>query len=305
MKMALMSKNKLKFIDGSLQIPAITNPLYSAWERCNTMVLSWLTHSLSQYITQRILWIDKAIDVWKDLKERFAQDNILRISDLQEEIFSLKQGDSSVTEYFTELKILWDEFINFKPLPVCSCPNRSICGAIVKIKKYQDHDYVIRFLKGLNEQFGTIKSQILLLDPFPSINKAFSLVIQQERHIGYSNASTFGANPIDVKAFVNKVSQDPRTRPFSSQKFAPKFFVGIGDNRFCTYCGKTRHKIKTCYKKHGYPLGYKQRFYNAYANMISFYELQHGDQQFTVNFTPQHSTPQGNHSSTSVALTQE
>lgn len=39
-------------------------------------------------------------------------------------------------------------------------------------------DNVIRFLKGLNDQFATMKSQIMLMEPLPSINKAFSLVVQ-------------------------------------------------------------------------------------------------------------------------------
>ncbi|KAJ0018794.1 hypothetical protein Pint_10557 [Pistacia integerrima] len=58
--MALLSKNKLKFLDGSLQAPSSIGSLYLAWERCNSMVMSWLTHSLSPSITHSILRIDKA-----------------------------------------------------------------------------------------------------------------------------------------------------------------------------------------------------------------------------------------------------
>lgn len=35
----------------------------------------------------------------------------------------------------------------------------------------------------LNEDFNVVKSQILLLDPLPILNKIFSLVIQHERQI--------------------------------------------------------------------------------------------------------------------------
>ena len=34
---------------------------------------------------------------------------------------------------------------------------------------------------GLNESYGAVQGQILLLDPLPSINKFFSLVLQEER----------------------------------------------------------------------------------------------------------------------------
>lgn len=44
------------------------------------------------------------------------------------------------------------------------------------MRRYGEGDYVIRFFKGLNEEFAVVRSQMMLLDPFPSINKAFSLI---------------------------------------------------------------------------------------------------------------------------------
>jgi hypothetical protein len=41
--------------------------------------------------------------------------------------------------------------------------------------------YIIRFLTGLNDSFAMVKSQILLLDPLPPMNKVFSMVLQHER----------------------------------------------------------------------------------------------------------------------------
>jgi len=39
------------------------------------------------------------------------------------------------------------------------------------------------FLKSLGENYSTVKIQILCMESLPNINKVFSLVIQQERHI--------------------------------------------------------------------------------------------------------------------------
>lgn len=159
--MALLSKNKLKFVDGSIRAPPVTDPLYPAWERCKTMVGSWLTKSLSSTIAHSILWLDKAYDIWDDLKDRLAQHDMLRISDLQEEIFGLKQGDLSVSDYFTKLKILWDEFTSLRPIKECVCVPSSSCEASKNAKIYREQDYVIRFLKGLNDRYATVKSQIM------------------------------------------------------------------------------------------------------------------------------------------------
>jgi len=106
MHMALLSKNKIKFVDGSIPVPMRTEPLFSAWERCNNMVISWLIHAVSPQIAQSIMWLDSAFDIWQDLKARFSQNNSFRICDLQMEVYTLQQGTLSVQEYFTKLKIL-------------------------------------------------------------------------------------------------------------------------------------------------------------------------------------------------------
>ncbi|KAK8921731.1 hypothetical protein KSP39_PZI020888 [Platanthera zijinensis] len=266
MKVALLSKNKVCFTDGSITPPSHTDTLYSPWERCNTMVLSWIHKSISDTILQSVLWIDNAFEVWSDLKDRFSQGDIFPISDLQEDIFRLRQGDSTVSEYFTKLKGLWDELEMFNPVPTCTCSIPCSCGVVQKIRKYRDQDYLIRFLKGLTEQYATVRSQIMLLDPLPTVNKAFSLVTQQERQFHSIIPSS-----TDVQTF-NTTGVLP-THP--SANWAQKNFnkgkgrgnknqisnagKGNSTNRLCTHCGKTNHTIDSCFYLHGFPPGYKTK----------------------------------------------
>lgn len=49
-------------------------------------------------------------------------------------------------------------------------------------KNYRLQDTIIQFLNGLNDYLSTVKSQILLMDSLPSLNKVFSIIIQRERH---------------------------------------------------------------------------------------------------------------------------
>lgn len=109
MRMASLSKNKLKFIDDMYR------------ERYNTMVLSWILIFMSDNIGSSVLWFDTSIDVRKDLEARFVQSDFFRISNLQEEIYSFKKGTLSVSEYYTYMKLLWDEFANLRPIPKCKC----------------------------------------------------------------------------------------------------------------------------------------------------------------------------------------
>jgi len=57
------------------------------------------------------------------------------------------------------------------------------CEATQAYKRYKDQDDAIHSLKGLNEQFSHVKSQIMLLDPLPPINKVFSLIFHKEKQM--------------------------------------------------------------------------------------------------------------------------
>lgn len=72
MKVALLSKNKLKFLDGSILQLIKSNPFFLTWEHCNTMVLSWIMHSVSKLIAQSITWVETTRKVWKDLQNSFS-----------------------------------------------------------------------------------------------------------------------------------------------------------------------------------------------------------------------------------------
>ncbi|XP_028800636.1 uncharacterized protein LOC114755906 [Neltuma alba] len=233
MRMALLSK---KFVDGSLPPPSAFDPMFPYWECCNNLVQGWLTKLLSPTIAKSILWFDRASDIWTDLCSRYSQSDIFRIADLQEEIHSLKQGNLNVTEYYTRLKILWDELSSIRPIKPCACSSHGSAA------KHREEDYVIRFLKGLNEQYASVKSQIMMLDPLPSITRTFSLVLQQERE--------FHIAP-EPKIMLTKGS---RPSPAGS-------FIGSNQSTIkqCTYCGKPRHTEETCYRKHGFPLGFRFR----------------------------------------------
>ena len=105
-QMSLISKNKIGFIDGTIQAPTRTSPSFSTWQRANMLVVSYILKAVSPSIAQSIICMDNAFNIWSDLKERFSQGDMIRITDLQEMISSLKQVELSVTNYFTQLKIL-------------------------------------------------------------------------------------------------------------------------------------------------------------------------------------------------------
>ena len=115
-QMSLISNNKIGFIDGTIEAPNSTKSLFPTWQRANMLVVSWILKVVSQSIAQSIICMDSAFDIWNDLKEMFSQGDMIRISDIQEIVSSFKQGELTVTNYFTQLKILWDELDLFRLL---------------------------------------------------------------------------------------------------------------------------------------------------------------------------------------------
>jgi len=80
----------------------------------------------------------------------------------------------------------------------------------------------------LNDQYGNIKSHVLLMDPFPSILEKKLYIMQQERQLIGSNVVLTN---IDTKIVV------------------------IVNTTTSTYnsCGKNGHVESTCYKKNEFP----------------------------------------------------
>jgi hypothetical protein len=99
---------------------------------------------------------------------------------------------------------------------------------------------------GLNDHYSTIRSQVLTMDPLPSINKVYSLVIQEEKQRSVRMPVT---PPLEAAALVASFGQqgnDSRGRG-----------RGRGDRiqkkPRCNYCGIPGHIQENCYKLHGYP----------------------------------------------------
>ncbi|KAL5560973.1 hypothetical protein UlMin_030720 [Ulmus minor] len=141
MTMALTAKNKIGFVDGTIPKPTPNDLLFSIWCRY--------------------------------LHDRFNQGNGPRVFQIKKQLSSLTQGSLDINAYFTQLKILWDELKEFQPVPVCQC------GGLRIWSEHQQKEYVMQFLMGLNESYTQIRAQVLMMDPFPSINHVFSLVIQE------------------------------------------------------------------------------------------------------------------------------
>ncbi|RVX07423.1 hypothetical protein CK203_022506 [Vitis vinifera] len=69
MILALNSKNKLGFVNGSIKAPSeeIDPEGYATWSRCNDTVHSWIVNTLNPEIADSVIYYSTAHEVWEDL----------------------------------------------------------------------------------------------------------------------------------------------------------------------------------------------------------------------------------------------
>ncbi|XP_062075356.1 uncharacterized protein LOC133779407 [Humulus lupulus] len=108
MTVALLARNKLKFINGKILQPEPDDDDYDAWSRCNSMVISWILHVVSIDIANSIMYLDVVSTIWYELHDCFHQNNGPRVFEVKRSMQVLTQGRNNVQMYFTHLKCLWD-----------------------------------------------------------------------------------------------------------------------------------------------------------------------------------------------------
>ncbi|XP_035551080.1 uncharacterized protein LOC118349669 [Juglans regia] len=170
MTRALNAKNKLGFIDGTLTPPEPTKPEYTQWNQTNDMVLTWILNSISPSIANSLEYHIDPRAVWLDLSSRFCHGNNARIYHLKRALSSLHQTTNSVHDYFNQIKQLWDELSHLQT-----------ATDLKDMQRQADDERVFQFLLGLNDFFAPLRTQILAMDPLPSISKVFSILFQEEQ----------------------------------------------------------------------------------------------------------------------------
>lgn len=95
---------------------------------------------------------------------------------------------------------------------------------------------------GLDEIFGTVKTQILSTKPMPSLGTTYHLVAEdeQQRTNPASRRTTSDVAAYQVRnQMLEKINQEKRVKSHEGSK--------------CKHCGKNGHIIDGCFEKIGYP----------------------------------------------------
>ncbi|KAF7831877.1 uncharacterized protein G2W53_014210 [Senna tora] len=240
-KTALEAKDKLGCVDGSIKPPK--DPVeHKRWKPVDSMVKSWLTNSLTKELSESFLFCNSAKELWDNIAERYSVSNGPKFYQVQRQMVSLEQGGETVTCYFNKLNRSWDELNRIKPVPRCVC---GLCTCQIN-KRLDEHDSdikLVQFLMGLQLMFDALRGQILNLDPLPSVNKAFSMVVRQETQ----KEVNLAFNNVESSAMMVKT-----TGRRAEDRKADKA------GKYCDNCNQNGHTRESCFKIIGFPDWFKE-----------------------------------------------
>ncbi|KAL0320334.1 UNVERIFIED_CONTAM: hypothetical protein Sradi_5294900 [Sesamum radiatum] len=170
---------------------------------------------------------------------------------IQREISSISQKDLSLTAYVTKVKKLWNEFFCLSPTPKCKCGGCT-CGINKAIADRDESTQLMQFLMGLHESFDSERSQILMQDPLPDIERAFSMIFAVEKQ---------RAVQIDLAESPNHLAYQLNLKDNKREgadRFIPEKKT-YQDKRslICSHCHRSGHSHETCFQLHGVPEWYK------------------------------------------------
>ncbi|KAL2240965.1 UNVERIFIED_CONTAM: hypothetical protein Sindi_0737700 [Sesamum indicum] len=153
-----------------------------------------------------------------------------------------------VAVYFTKLKTLWDELTTLDPSPLCTC------GDSKKLSERTASNQLRQFLMGLSDVYDHVRNQVLLMDPLPTVGKAYSMVHrvekQREVHSGITAIDKEGVMTVQIGQVKRGLGRG-----------APK--KGSLVDIHCEHCKKSGHRKDTCFEINGFP-----EWYCARMNML-------------------------------------
>ncbi|KAL2939012.1 Aspartate--tRNA ligase [Bienertia sinuspersici] len=182
--------------------------------------------------------------MWDDLQARYSIGNGPRIHESNSQIVDCRQHGRSVATYFGELRKLPDELSSYQKFPTCTCT------ATTEFVRLQESELLYHLYIGLDsKKSGSAVSTLLMQDPAPSLNVAYSRIITDER-----KKLVFQEHSVDRSTTVGfavqaSTNQAQSSRPPHSEYTRLK----------CNYCARFGHDREHCYDLHGYPAGSRGR----------------------------------------------
>ncbi|KAL2236582.1 UNVERIFIED_CONTAM: hypothetical protein Sindi_0849900 [Sesamum indicum] len=124
--------------------------------------------------------------------------------------------------------------------------HNSSCGASNATADQALFTRLTQFLMGLSETFDHLRDQLLVMDPVPTVKKAYSMILRVEKQ---REVSIEGVETLENLAMHMKVGgrKEHTSRQWQHRTHTDK------RNMYCNNCDRPGHSRDTCFKLHGTP----------------------------------------------------
>ncbi|KAL2892570.1 Cytosolic phospholipase A2 gamma [Bienertia sinuspersici] len=136
MEISLASKRKLGFVTGVIERDAEDREKQEQWDTCNDMIIAWILNNL---------------------EERFSIVNGSRKYKLNTQLYECKQSGMTINEYYTTMKIIWEELDNMRNLPAITELTAVINAFVRALEVEREEHKLFQFLNG--DVLETVKEE--------------------------------------------------------------------------------------------------------------------------------------------------
>ncbi|XP_071713580.1 uncharacterized protein [Rutidosis leptorrhynchoides] len=228
------------------------------------MVISWILNTISDQISNSLSFVNTAKELWSELQEHYSQLDGHRIYQLTNDIAQLKQSNCTVEIYYHKLKGYWDEVDALEAPHICTCV--CTCENGKNNTERDQRKRLMQFLMGLDECYANIRGQILLMNPLPTVAKAYGMVRQEEKQRENFTPKT-NTGSIALSTYTNNYkNNNTGSRWNNNTKYTPststKYTLFTLERKssykkgvYFDNCGLKGHLKVECYKIVSYPVG--------------------------------------------------
>ncbi|KAL2940452.1 Protein NRT1/ PTR FAMILY 5.6 [Bienertia sinuspersici] len=101
-----------------------------------------------------------------------------------------QQNGGSIYEYYTTIKGLWEEEDAMNVLPPITNVTPEIDGFIGALNTQKAEKRLFQFLNGVDEDYASMRTQMLMKTPLPTVEEACASIQQEEMQNEYEGGCT-------------------------------------------------------------------------------------------------------------------
>lgn len=133
------------------------------------MVILWILGYVSDSTRKSIIYVDTAQQIWVQLEKQFSLISGSRKDKLNKELYETNQHNRSISEYYRQMKAIWEELVSLNTLSTIYEINAEVKAFLKALEKQKEKHKLFQFLNGREEGHGAQGSHILIMRTLPNV----------------------------------------------------------------------------------------------------------------------------------------